>query len=69
MACCQRWIKLIRAVANWNEKENHRLHENINAEPNMLAFWVWINSRANEYSRQSRTQLDGRSLPVNTQVF
>lgn len=25
----RRWIKLIRAVANWNEKENHRLHENI----------------------------------------
>lgn len=24
MACCQRWIKLIREVANWEEKQSHR---------------------------------------------
>lgn len=28
MACCQRWIILIRKVANWEEKESQRVHEN-----------------------------------------
>lgn len=23
MACCQRWIKLIREVANWEKKQSH----------------------------------------------